>query len=336
MYSRPEQLLEQYDLKVKNISKGRECYLCETSLGLKALCEYHGSKERAGFLAEMLYYLKERQLLVPGITRTREGEVLVVDEDESKYILNDAYHGAECDTKSRDDMLAAVKQLAGLHNASKGFAGTFPEFVRPEQNSLLLIYEKHNRELRQVRNYIRSRKKKNAFEELFMKQYEQFQKKAVDVTDALRELEPEEERYGFCHGDFNQHNVIFSRQGIAIVGMERFSYDIQIGDLANFIRKMMEKNNWNTGLGMDMIRAYDSVRKMTGQEYRYLYFYLAYPGKFYKIANHYNNSHKAWLSGRDIEKLEKVLMQEEAREEFLQILFHFANECPHSYDSRTH
>lgn len=324
MYSRPEQLLEQYDLKVKSISKGRECYLCDTSLGLKALSEYHGSKERAGFLAEMLDYFKEKQLLVPGITRTKEAEVLVVDEDESKYILSDAFLGAECDTKSRDDMIAAVKQLAGLHNVSKKFPGILPEFVRPEYHSLLLVYEKHNRELRQVRNYIRSRKKKNAFEELFMKQYEQFQKKALEVTDALRKLEPEENLYGFCHGDFNQHNVIFSKQGIAIVGMQRFTYDIQVGDLANFIRKMMEKNSWNTGLGMDIIRAYDSVHKMTGQELRYLYFYLAYPGKFYKIANHYNNSHKAWLSGRDIEKLEKVLVQEEAREQFLQILFQFA------------
>ena len=323
VYSRPEQLLEHYDLKIKTISKGRECYLCDTSLGAKALCEYRGSKERAGFLAEMLDYLRESRFLVPVVTRTKEGEVLVIDEDECKYILADAFHGAECDTKNRDDMLIAVKQLASLHNTARGFSGAIPEFVGIDRNSLLVSYEKHNRELRQVRNYIRNRKKKNAFEELFMKQYEPFQKKATEVTDALRAMEPKKELFGFCHGDFNQHNVIFSRQGIAIVGLDRFSYDIQIGDLANFVRKMLEKNNWNTGLGLDMIQAYDSVRKIEEQEYRYLYFYLAYPGKFYKIANHYNNSHKAWLSGRDIEKLEKVFTQEEAREQFLKILFHF-------------
>lgn len=83
------------------------------------------------------------------------------------------------------------------------------------------------------------------------------------------------------------------------------------------------KNNWNAGLGMDLIRGYDRVRKLSPEELKYLYVYLAYPEKFWKIANRYYNSHKAWLSGRNIEKLEKVVAQEDAREQFLQMLFHF-------------
>ena len=30
MYIRPEQIAEQYEMEVKSISKGRECFLCET------------------------------------------------------------------------------------------------------------------------------------------------------------------------------------------------------------------------------------------------------------------------------------------------------------------
>lgn len=93
-----------------------------------------------------------------------------------------------------------------------------------------------------------------------------------------------------------------------------------MSDLSNFVRKMMEKNNWNTSLGMELIGAYDSVRKLKPQEFSYLYFYLAYPEKFWKIANHYSQSHKAWLSGRNTEKLSKVITQEGAREHFLQTL----------------
>ena len=55
------------------------------------------------------------------------------------------------------------------------------------------------------------------------------------------------------------------------------------------------------------------VRKLSPEELKYLYVYLAYPEKFWKIANRYYNSHKAWLSGRNIEKLEKVVAQEDAR-----------------------
>lgn len=323
MYNRPEQVLEQFELEINSVSKGRESYICETSQGQKVLKEYKGSKERAEFLADMLEYLKAQGMLVETVNRTREGSPIAVDEDEIKYILVDAISGAECDTKNRENMLKAVRQLAHLHNVSAGYPGIVPDFVKTDQNVLLLLYEKHNRELNKVKNYIRAKKKKNEFEMMFAGHYALFKKKADYVTTLLKEMEPQEDILGFCHGDYNQHNVIFGKTEAAVVHFESFSYHVRISDLANFIRKMMEKNNWNMGLGIDLIRAYDGERKLTGGELRYLYLSLAYPEKFWKIANRYYNSHKAWLSGRNIEKLEKVIDQEEAREQFLQMLFHF-------------
>lgn len=321
MYNRPEQLLEKYPLSVKSFSKGRECYLFDTGLGTFALREYRGSKERAAFLAEMLNHLKENGLLVERIVLSAEGDVLVTDEEERKFLLCENYHGAECDTKNKEDMLAAVRMLASLHNISKTFAGEIPEVIRRNQNSLPDLFEKHNREMKQVKNYIRSKKKKNSFELLFSGQCDAFIQKAVMVTESLRNVECKEELYGFCHGDYNQHSIIFAKQGIAIVGLERFAYDIQVRDLANFVRKMMEKNNWNTELGTALIQAYNDIHELKEQEKAYLYFFLAYPEKFWKLANHYSNAHKSWLSERNVEKLEKVILQEEKREQFLSLLF---------------
>ena len=48
LYNRPEQILEQYELEVKSISRGRDSYQCDTEQGPKILREYRGSKERAG------------------------------------------------------------------------------------------------------------------------------------------------------------------------------------------------------------------------------------------------------------------------------------------------
>ena len=321
MYSRPEQLLEKYPLTLKAFSKGRECYLCDTSLGTYALREYRGSKERAAFLAEMLSHLKESGLLVEGIVCTKEGDVLVTDEEERNFLLCAYYHGAECDTKNEDDMLAAVKVLANLHNAANCFEGEIPHLFRRNQNSLIAVCERHNREMKQVKNYIRSKKKKNGFEMLFIKQCDSVMEKALQVTEALKNVEGNPQLYGFCHGDFNQHSIIFSKKGIALVGLERFTYDLQIRDLANFVRKMMEKNNWDTQLGSALVEAYGKVHPLKEQEKEYLYFSLAYPEKFWKLANHYNNAHKSWLSERNIEKLEKVILQEEKREAFLSLLF---------------
>ena len=45
-----------------------------------------------------------------------------------------------------------------------------------------------------------------------------------------------------CHGDFNQHNVVHGPEGIQIINYENMSCNLQIADLANFLRKMLEKN----------------------------------------------------------------------------------------------
>ena len=317
MYMRPEQLLEKYSLDVKNISKGRECYLCDTSQGAVALREYYGSAERAAFLAGMLTHLKQDGLLVEGMIASAEGDWLVVDEEERRFLLSEFFSGAECDVKKEEDMYQAVKILAKLHKSSKEYAQEMPEIIRRNLSTLTEVFEKHNRELRQIKNYIRGRKKKNAFEALFMKQYDNFYKKAEDVTAALSGKKLSEEVYGFCHGDFNQHSIIFAKQGIAVVGLEHFTYDLQVRDLANFVRKMMEKNEWNAELGIKLIAAYEKEYSLNKQEKECLYLFLAYPEKFWKIASHYNHANKSWLCERDVEKLEKLILQEEKRDKFL-------------------
>lgn len=324
MYNRPEQVLELYDLEIKSVAKGRRAYICETNCGTKILKEYKGSMERAEFLAKMLDFLKEYPLRVETIVRTKENEPVAKDTDDTRYMLCGTFEGVECDTKSRDHILLGVKELARLHLASREYQGDIPEFVKSKPDAPLWLYEKHNRELNKVKNYIRTKKKKNEFEVRFMEQYEYFMEKAKEVTNLLAMQKIDADLVGFCHGDYNQHNLLFEKQGAAIVRFDAFSYQVQVSDLANFMRKMLEKQNWNCGLALDMIKAYDKERKLSEEEIRLLYLYLAYPEKFWKIANHYYNSHKAWVSGRDIEKLGKVVEQERARSEFLEMLFRLA------------
>ena len=85
LYNRPEQVLEQYELEVKSISRGRDSYQCDTEQGPKILREYRGSKERAEFLADMLDHLDRQGRTVETIMRTKEGEPFSVNEEETKY-----------------------------------------------------------------------------------------------------------------------------------------------------------------------------------------------------------------------------------------------------------
>ena len=157
----------------------------------------------------------------------------------------------------------------------------------------------------------------------FQEQYAHFIENAQKTLEKLVDSDLPEECRMLCHGDCNQHNIVYTENGWRMIHFEYMGYHAAVQDIANFMRKMLEKNGWNSRLGEDLITAYESERMLQEEERRQLCLALAYPEKFWKLANHYYNSHKAWLSGRNIEKLDKVIEQEEERMRFLQNLFSF-------------
>ncbi|MCI8299334.1 MAG: CotS family spore coat protein [Lachnospiraceae bacterium] len=327
MFNRENLILEQYPFEVKQTVKGRGALICDTSQGLKILKEYRGSEGRADFLYRLLQFLTEHgQEQVDCIVRTSEEKTLARDVDGTVYMVRDWYEGRECDTKSREDILRAIRQLADIHSILRTFPEEIPDYLQIKDDSLLQENDRHTRELKKVRNFIFNRKKKSDFEMEFLRSFEIFYEEAQNIVALQQELcsgEAAEERqgiYGICHGDYNQHNVIFLRKGMAVLNFEKASYDVQAADLGNFMRKILEKHNWNMGLGMDMLKAYNDVRTLSRPEMKQLYIRLAYPEKFWKIANHYFNTSKAWVCGRNLEKLQKFIHQNEDRENFLHLI----------------
>ncbi|MEY8391969.1 CotS family spore coat protein [Lachnospiraceae bacterium 45-W7] len=327
MFNRENLILEQYPFEVKQTVKGRGALICDTSQGLKILKEYRGSEGRADFLYHLLHFLAEHgQEQVDCIVRTSEEKTLARDVDGTVYMVRDWYEGRECDTKSREDILRAIRQLADIHSILRTFPEEIPDYLQIKDDSLLQENDRHTKELKKVRNFIFNRKRKNDFEMEFLRSFDIFYEEALNVValqQELRDGEKSEELqdiYGICHGDYNQHNVIFLRRGMAVLNFEKASYDVQAADLGNFMRKILEKHNWNMGLGMDMLKAYNDVRKLNRQEMKQLYIRLAYPEKFWKIANHYFNTSKAWVCGRNLEKLQKFIHQNEDRESFLHLI----------------
>lgn len=193
--------------------------------------------------------LKENGIEADEIIHTREGEILAQEVDETWYYARKYMEGRECETRSRDDVLAAVEELAKLHLVLQKVED---ENLKIGGQDYAMEVFRHNRELKKVRNYIHGKHKKNEFEMIFMRNYEIFLKQALDVEHRLMKPNPGETQgqsgkqsreaamYGICHGDFNQHNVLFTHGKIIITNFEQAHYDVLVGDLAHFLRKLME------------------------------------------------------------------------------------------------
>ena len=115
--------------------------------------------------------------------------------------------------------------------------------------------------------------------------------------------------------------MICGKDGWFVVNFEKCLPDSPVRDLYLLLRKLLEKSNWSVSLGSSLLEAYEEVRPLDVLSRIDLYYRLAYPEKFWKIVNFYYNSGKAWIPGRNQEKLEKLVSQEKEKEHFLEEVF---------------
>ena len=94
-----------------------------------------------------------------------------------------------------------------------------------------------------------------------------------------------------------------------------------VRDLYLLLRKLLEKENWSVSLGAELLEVYEKEHPISAHSQIDLYYRLAYPEKFWKIANFYYNSGKSWIPGKNQEKLEKVMAQEKEKQHFLDEVF---------------
>lgn len=323
MNDRGLKVLEQYDLEIISTRRGRGSYICETSQGLKLLCDFQGSEKKMAFQNRILQELKSAgyENVDPAL-ENKDGKLVSMDRDENRYVLKDWFYGRECSPSGERDILEAVENLARLHRymcfprEEKEYCGI------PLQTELAA----RTKELKKVRSFIRGREPKHPFEQMFLKSFPAFYDQACQAEELAKNVCSEENleeqiRIGtVCHGDYNYHHVLFLERGIATTNFGRCRFDFQVCDLYQFMRKILEKQNWNPDLGERMLNTYESGRSLSPTERRILYIKMVYPEKFWKLANHYYGSRKAWIPVRYLQKLDALNRQQEQKRIFLKLL----------------
>lgn len=315
------EVLQQYEGEVKNVRRGRGAWVCEREDGVKLLKEYKGTMKRLEFEAEVLGAVRAGGLWhVDQYIGNKEERLLSVAGDGTKYILKDWYLDRECNLREPREILFAISRLAELHHLLRQVEfsedWTLGSIVSVNDDEEMA---RHNRELLRTRNYISGKRKKTEFELCVMGNYSMFYEQALEAQRGLELLRKSsgQDQLFLCHGDLNQHRVLFGNGYVAFIEFNKMHLGVQMEDLYHFMRKVMEKQNWNEHLGMAMVEAYDSVLPISETERSWLYYLFLYPEKYWKQLNYYFNANKAWIPARNVEKLRILEEQQESRNRFL-------------------
>ena len=262
--------LAQYELTADRSARTRGALLCYTSQGLLILREFHGSEKKLKKQQELLLHLKECGMNTDYFLQNTQESLVSKDKDQMAFTLQHWYEGRECDTKSRDDIIKSVRTLARLHILMK-----MEPVEEYRERSLRDEYLRHNQELRKIRKFIRKKGASSVFEKDYLASVEWFLQRAQYAVELLDETEYDSLREKVwregqvCHGEYNQHNVLMLKgedETAAVTNFGHWNFDIQMADLYRFMRKILEKYNWNLNLAQEMLREYHSIRPISEPE----------------------------------------------------------------------
>lgn len=306
---------------VKDWFNGRECDLCnlsEVRLAASNLARLHISLQKARFEAG------------ENIVSERAGASASKGADASAGKGADASAGKGAGASAGKGAGASASKGAGA-SASKGAGASAGkgtdeggseradasavEGTAATKEDTLAIFVKHNRELNHIRNYLKGKKFRNEFESRLLSAYPALYGQANESVEGIKNISLGE--VNIIHGYYTYHNVIMCEDGIATTSFDKCTYGYKLMDLYYFLRKTMEKNDWKEPYGMAVLEGYDEVYTLENHEKQALACLLAYPEKFWKLASHYMNGKKTWLSVKNMEKLELILAQMEARQDFI-------------------
>ena len=284
-----EEAEKTYGFRVDVLRRGRGSWILETDLGLRLLKEYRGSVNRLEFEEAVLQSLDGMETLkADQYVRNSEGELLSTAEDGTRYIVKEWFADRECDLKDEREVLSAVRALALLHRQ-------FRMIKRQETWNMrsmisLPLFEamrRHNRELKKARTFIRGKRKKNEFELRVIGNFEIFAAQAVEAErgmERLYEIHGKEiaDGYAVCHGEPDYHHILIGNGYTAVTEFNQMHLGVQMEDLYYFLRKIMEKHDWNERLGRQVMESYERVLPVSEVERQVLYYLFLYPEKYWK------------------------------------------------------
>ena len=315
------EIVGQYDVEVKDSFRSRGCVQLETDRGLLTIVPYGGSPLRLACELEL-----QKKLMAEGfeqidlIIPNKEEGLISYDKYRTPFILKQSFEGRECCLKEERDLERACRNLGAFHKVLRKFEDYKVE--NRDTPSVKDLLRARKLELKRIRNYIKKSGRRTEFELTFTSCYASFFEEAENALTMACEMD--EYAAGrpdyICHGAYHQHNILMLKEGVATLNMGQFHYNQQIWDLYNFMRKALEKNQYQKRIFEAALKGYEEEICLEKEDFKLLKILFSFPEKFWKISNQYYNSKKCWMPPKNLEKLKKAMEQNENRRRFIQEL----------------
>lgn len=324
-------IYEIHNIKFKNTDKQRAVFKVKTDKGMKCLKKVYYDEGNLLFVYSVTEWLNIKNILCPRLIGTKDGHRFVKYNDHL-FILTDWIEGRKCDYNNINDIIMMAKNLGKIHENSRGFKPIEGSVIKNFDKDYYLSPYKHFIQLLQFWNnalYIN-----DPFSELYMENFDYNFKKAKESSDLLSSIDfstplgDDVSSSAICHLDYVNKNIIFTpRNNLYVIDFDNTRLDMPIHDICYFLRRILKRENttWDFNVFFSAIQSYESVRKLSLNEYNVILAILMFPQKYWKTSRDYYKNRKICNPAPFINVMRKISKQNDAHDRFCEELKLYIN-----------
>jgi CotS family spore coat protein len=280
-------------IKFKDTDKQRAVFKITTDNESYCLKKVYFSKEVLFFVYSVIEWFYRNNINVPRIIPT-SNRGRFAEYENMYFILTAWIIGEKCNYELEENIISAAENLASMHNVSKGFYPIEGSIKREEFDNLNVSLCKHFNQILVCSN--NAFKYGDKFSKTYLAHFEINQLLAKTAVDVSSTIELSNLSKALCHLDYVNKNILFdSQKKIWIIDFDNSKMDYCVHDIAYFLRRILKRNttNWDMKLTIECINSYEKIHPLSQDDYKYIFSYLVFPQKYWKISrDYYNNIHK--------------------------------------------
>ncbi len=235
-----------------------------TDYALKCV-EY--SRKKLLFLVEVQQFLEVRGFAnFSRIIPTLRDEYFINTGNES-YFLMEWIHGRESNFKDQNDLFTYISVVANLHRSTRGFGVATNNLSDKWSDKLQEVQEISTIQYRVSDEFLD-----------ILPGVVEFGQRALSLLQNEEVLKSTCQPLVVCHKDLTYRNLLIDPHNEGyLIDFDYAKADVPVRDLAQFLRKVWKRNNWDIDLGLRLLSSYSKDNLLSKGDLGLLLAYLYFP-----------------------------------------------------------
>lgn len=320
--------LENYsieNIKFKNTDKNRAVYKLTDNIynptNIFCLKKVYYDEGTLLFIYSVMEWFARNQIKLPKILPSKVNGRFV-KANNMLFMLSPWVEGEKCNFDNLEHILLSIENLAKMHNCSRNFKPIKGSLLKTGFDSIYISTLKHFNKILSSYNIAAKIKNKDKFSSIFLDCFDDNLYLAKEALLVSSSIDDKKLSKSLCHGDYVNKNLIIDNSAVWVIDFDKSSINYSMYDLCYFMRRLLKRSstNWDIELTKKILKTYNSIAPLTEDDFKYIFSYLSFPQKYWRLSKDYYNNMKKCSKSIFIESIKEVANNTSAQVRFIEEL----------------